>query len=265
MKLPVLLLAIFILRVHAAAQPGSDSHVTFRFCYEEKSLPPFFLGQGLVIPDKRPGVMIEMLRQLDRTLSGLTVHYSRAPWSRCMEKLKLGHFDGVIANFSPKRLLYGIYPMKNNGPDRQRAMSLASYCLYYTDSSVRWNGKAFSGNYRLPIAVPRGYSITDFLSQHQQAYLEVNSTQQAFKVLNHHRVSAAVTLCEVGDSLLNSHMNQYQTIQRNPDTLVEQSGYLLVSKQFYQQYPDTVQTILVHLAKLKEQELRKLLHYDAAK
>lgn len=257
-----LLFTVLILIQVQANAAGTDTR--FRFCYEDKPLPPFFMGSGYQVPDRRPGIIIELMRLLQQQMPNLKIQFARAPWSRCIQRLKHGDYDGVISNFSAARMTLGVFPMKDKQPDLSRAISQTSYCLYYDQhKKLNWDGQQFISTSNLPLAVPKGYSITALLEQRKQSYQEVQSSQQAFKLLLHGRVSAVSTLCEVGDTLLNQQQGKFQDIQRNHPVLESKYAYLLVSKSFFANYPQLVQQMWEILPRIQQEQRHKLLHHYA--
>ena len=75
------------------------------FCYEDKELPPSYMGNGLVVPKERPGAAIEILRRADKLLESISIKYVRKPWQRCLYELKKNKIDAVIASYTS--IIYG--------------------------------------------------------------------------------------------------------------------------------------------------------------
>lgn len=257
MKILAVFLVLFCTQLHAQLSQTKPM-TTFRFCYQDQPLPPFFTGSGYQVSEQQPGIIVEQLKMLDKQTPTLAVHFARAPWKRCIQGLKRGDYDGVISGFSSQRTTYGIYPMRNGNVDKTLAMSRASYCLYHgKEQRLKWNGNEFVGKSELPVAVPQSYSIIQMLKRHQLSYLEVQSSQQGFKLLQHNRASSVATLCETGDVLLQQQDNQ--TILRNHPVLERHSGYLLVSHSFHLQHPELTAHMWQTLSQLQHQVTTGLL------
>ncbi|OMH39104.1 hypothetical protein [Motiliproteus sp. MSK22-1] len=243
-------ISLFVLLLGSSWALAAES-IRFDFCYEDRELLPYYRGNGSEIPEENPGKTIEAVRKLDERVDEVNIHYQRAPWKRCLALLEKGVVSGVIASYKAQREEIGVYPKKNNRDDLKRAFSLTGYCLFVRqDSNLSWNGKAFIGDLRSNLAVPRGYSITSMLTQHKISFDEVDSTDQALFLLHNQRVSGVVTLCDSGQQAL-SNNPQYAEINTIAPPLVVKGGYLLVSKHFYQAHQKIVEKMWLKLVQVR--------------
>jgi polar amino acid transport system substrate-binding protein len=62
----------------------ANTQTNLLFCYEDKSLPPYFLGESADVPKDKPGATIELMRQLDLKFSELNIKYIRKPWKKML-------------------------------------------------------------------------------------------------------------------------------------------------------------------------------------
>lgn len=233
------LLLFFIDAPIAAAQQP----IPFVMCYEDKQLLPYFVGNGKEVPAEHPGVSIEILQILDQERPEITLSFRREPWKRCLAMLADGDISGVIASYKVSRHKIGVYPMKGEEPDYDRAFEITRYCLYTkSDNDFMWNGSSFENIGSLPVAVPLGYSIVDLFQANDIEITDVNSTDRGFFLLKHDRVSGTATLCESGNQIL-AQTKQYSDIMANEPPLRIKGSYLLISHQFYQQHQDIAEQL----------------------
>jgi polar amino acid transport system substrate-binding protein len=102
------LIAIFITVASAYAQPFK-----LTMAYEDTALPPFYLGEGKEVPAK-PGIAIELLKQVDEHIHEITINFRRIPWDRCQKELKEGLVDAIFpGSFNVSRMKIGVYPFNN--------------------------------------------------------------------------------------------------------------------------------------------------------
>ena len=234
----IMLYRLFILCIFCLSSVAlAEGSIPFKFCYEDKPLLPYYAGEGKLIPDEYPGVSIEILRILDSEIPEIALSFRREPWKRCLAMLKSGDISGVIGSYKKSRHEIAVYPMKDGNPDYSRAFETTEYCLYSKkQNSLNWNGSTFNNIQYLPVAVPLGYSILSLFKKHKIDVIEVNSSDQGMLLLNSNRVSGTATLCKPGDKILAKNP-QYREIKRGEIPLKVKGSYLLISHQFYDQYP----------------------------
>lgn len=243
------------LLLHMIIPPAlAQEPVIFDFCYENKALLPYYVGDGDTVPDKNPGLNITTLRALDDNMAQITIRYWRKPWKHCLSSIESGKFSGVIASYYKGREAIGIYPKSEGKLDTQRKFGSANYCLYKSqDSLLDWNGLYFTGTGFSPVAVPRGYSIINKLKFEKLMYFEVKSSEMGFNLLSHNRVAGVVTLCEVGKRLILNQPDVYGHFIEDQPVLVKKSAYLMISKPFYRKNPQLTEQIWNTMAALNKQ------------
>lgn len=210
-------------------------HTLLRFCYEDKSLEPYYRGQGTLVPKDNPGATIEHLQLLVSKIPGLQLQLERRPWKRCLAKLQSGETDAVVASYRPEREDIGVYPMLNNQPDPQRAFSEHQTCLVQrAGSSWRWNGQQVSGIDSLVVARPLGYAPLLVPGPKQVLMHYTLSGTMDLELLQAGRVHAVTTLCKIaGQSVVSPNILERGLKVLTP-ALHSNVGYLLFSRQFYQ-------------------------------
>ena len=115
---------------------------TLKFCYESKELLPHYRGEGILTPSEKPGAAIEIMQKLDEMLSNVHIEFVREPWKRCLNDLKLGKVDALIARHSVSREVFAKYPKTSkNELDNERAISSTATCFIHKKNvPLKWNG-----------------------------------------------------------------------------------------------------------------------------
>ena len=204
---------------------------TLNFCYESKELFPHYIGEGVHVPDKKPGAAIEMLQHLDSNFHNVQIRFVREPWNRCLNDLKLGKVDALIARYSEGRVKFAKYPKQNNGAiDTSRSFSNTSTCFIHSNNVLlEWDGQELKTKQRQGIAVPRGYSLVEDLKSKGFQIYETTSVKKAHELLFNGRVGVSLSDC--------NHKKLPVGFVENKTPIVENYGYLVFSHQFYDFYP----------------------------
>lgn len=213
-----------------------QSNTALRFCYEDKPLEPYYRGQGAIVPKDNPGATIEHLQLLVSKVPGIRLQLERRPWKRCLAKLQQGETDAVVASYRPEREDIGVYPMLNQQPDPKRAFSQHQTCLVQkAGSNWHWNGHEVSGIESLVVARPLGYAPLLVPGPKQVLMHYTLSGTMDLELLQAGRVHAVTTLCNIaGQSVVSPNILQRGLKVLTPP-LHSNVGYLLFSRQFYQQ------------------------------
>jgi polar amino acid transport system substrate-binding protein len=224
---------------------------TLRFCYEDKQLLPFFVGNGSDIP-RRPGATIEHMRKVAQ-LNSITIEFIRLPWLRCLQKLQANNIDAVVADFVPERSHYTVFPTLPSGkPDPDRALNHQSLCLAYRRDNPLQQ-KIHNVDHTLTIARPLGYRAITFPAN--AVLVEAHSTQQTLDLVISGRVDATTILCQINGIDAKERYLNLQSIQLMYPPLHQSYGYLMFSKQFYQRYPELSQQLWSSLPKTMDKAL----------
>lgn len=221
------------------AESTAAPPVQLTFCYEDKQLLPYYVGNNGDIP-KRPGATIEHL-QLASQLAGVQLNLVRYPWLRCLQKLEDNSVDAIVAAVEPERLHYTHYPKTAAGePDRQRAINQLGLCLAHRfDNPIK--EKINSDSQPLTVSRPLGYRPIPF--PHNTVLVGVQSPQNALDLVVNNRVDATTVLCQLnGVNAQEQHLNLLP-IQLLYPPLSQSDGYLMLSNEFVRQYPELAEQL----------------------
>ena len=219
---------------------------TLKFCYESKELLPHYRGEGVLTPTEKPGAAIEIMQKLDDMLTNVQIQFVREPWKRCLNDLKQGKVDALIARYSSKRELFAKYPKNSsNKLDNSRAISSTATCFIHKKNvPIKWDGKNLLVDLPQGISVPRGYSLVDDLKMKGFQIYETTSVKQAHELLFKGRVGISLSDCK--------HKELPADYVENKKPLVENYGYLVFSQQFYSLYPNLAEDLWNQLMKIDD-------------
>lgn len=236
-----------------SAKPSSE----LTFCYEDKSLPPYYLGNDQQIPKDKPGASIEHLHRLAATIPNLKLRLTRLPWKRCLAALKTGQIDAIIASYQPEREAIGQYPMQGKMPDPQRGFGEHQTCLVSRkDAHWQWDGERFSGVDELIIARPLGYAPLKSKVQQKMTMHYTLSGTMDLDLLEKGRIHAVTTLCQIaGHSTAAATEMTARGLKVLQPPLYRSTGYLVFSHPFYQQHPELATALWQQLGKDKAADI----------
>ncbi len=233
----------------AASDIAGNPITPLQFCYEDKALPPYYLGNNASIPKSRPGASIEHLRRLSAAIPNLQLQLTRLPWKRCLAALEAGQVDAVIASFHPERLALGQYPMQDQQPDPERGFGAHQTCLVSRkDARWHWDGMRFYGVDELIVARPLGYAPLKSPGQQKMTMHYTLSGTMDLALLAKGRIHAVTTLCQIAGQTTNSAAIEAQGLKVLRPPLYSNTGYLVFSKQFYQRQPQVAAALWQQLA-----------------
>ncbi len=249
--------AIFLFVLLLLSSPlNAGQKVTFAF--EDKNNFPYYIGNGLQVHWKKPGVSVELLKMLESKLD-VKVVMKRMPWNRCKHDLKNGKVDGIFnASFKAKRMKLGVYPTKNGITDPEKRITTIAYALYkIKGSSLTWDfeKKKFTG-LRLGIAAPLGYSIVSDLTKWGAKVSEAATTHENFMMLTYGRVEGAAALQLAGDYYL--MQKEFTDIVKVKDPLVSKAYYLMLSHQFVEKDPHLAKLVWNAVEEIRKESLDKI-------
>lgn len=190
------LVIMFVLSMPSyAAKP-----VVLKFCYENKAIPPYFMGAGEVVPKDQPGAIIDILQHLSNTLPVLELRLVRYPWKRCLQSLQSGEVDAVVMSYSDSRAVYAQFPMRGPKPDRKRAISVNDSCLVHQKHlDIRWDGNQLQLPQPVTVAIPAGYKSAKALEDFGLTPFETSSVEVAKQLVSAGRIDSTITDC--GDTV----------------------------------------------------------------
>ncbi len=143
--------------VQAMAWAGPQQTLTL--CFEDVAQVPWTAPDGT-------GLNIELLRRVERQL-GEHFSFEAKPWKRCLEEVRAGRMDAVIAAAdSSERRVFGALPLLPDGQgDARCALYEEGYRIFTRPGSAAgWDGKVL----RSPdgtVVVQSGYIIAQLLRE----------------------------------------------------------------------------------------------------
>lgn len=240
---------LLICVISFAVQSAGFDNKTLRFCYENKEVPPHYMGEGLSVPESRPGAAIEIMQRLGKPIHNLDIDFVRKPWKRCLDELKKGKVDALIGRYSPQRGTFGVFPKSKNGTlNQDLAFSQTMSCFIYDQSiSLQWDGKELSVPKPLGAAAPRGYSLVKDLRNLDIDIYETSTIEQAHELLFAGKVKLSVSNCAL------EHKPEH--IKQHPIPVSTSSGYLIFSKAFFAENPKLAQYLWRQLSLINKKEI----------
>jgi hypothetical protein len=219
-KLLPLLLAFPLL---AQAAP-----LVLKMCVFDHPFPPMTLPDG-------SGQAQELLRRASK-LQPVTIQNVVKPRFQCMEQLRTGEVDAMLAAFIEDRTSYSAYPMKESQPDTSRAVGDVNFTVSRRHGGkVDWDGRQFIDLGRQPVGTQPGLLHVSRLRQLNVVIDDsAASPEQVFAMLAQNRVAAVVTQQGEGEQLI---ARKYRgQIEMLPTPFHVTPMYLIVNKVFYQQH-----------------------------
>jgi len=214
----------------------------------------YLLGNGSEIESVKPGLAIEALWLLEKTLD-VKFKLIREPWKRCHLSLGSGKVDGLFyASFKPERMKLGVYPMKDGELNTRKRFMSISYVLYtLRDSAIQWDGKNLKNvNGRVGAAI--GYSIVDDLRKRGIQVDESRGTLNDFRKLALKRLAAVAALEMNGDFYLRKNPDLAKKIVKISPALATKDYYLVFSHPFFEKHSEVAEEIWNLLAEIRESE-----------
>lgn len=207
---------------------AAPPELKLKMCIFDQPFPP------LTYPDGS-GQGQEVLRRASR-LQPVAIQTIVAPRFACMEQLRTGQVDAMLAAFIEERAAYAAFPMKDSQPDVSRAVGEVAFAVSRRrGGTVEWDGRQFLNLGQQPVGTQAGMLHVALLRQLNVVIDDsAASTEQAFAMLAQNRVAAVVTHQGEGELIIN---RKYRgQIEMLPAPLQVTPLYLIVNKAFYQQH-----------------------------
>lgn len=235
----------------ASVMSNSLSANKLKFCYENKDVPPHYLGDGLGVPEEKPGAAIEVMQQLDKEVLGFEIGFVRKPWKRCLSELQQGKVDSVIGRHSNERATFGVYPKNDQGKLLvDLAFSRTMSCFIYDESlPLKWDGQTLHSPKPLGAAVPRGYSLVKDLRKLGIDIYETTTIESAHELLFARKVKLSLSNCKLE--------NRPSYILQHPIPVSDTAGYLIFSKRFYAEDPKRANYLWQKLRSIDKEAIYK--------
>jgi ABC-type amino acid transport substrate-binding protein len=199
-----------------------------KLCVFDHPFPPMTYPDG-------SGQAQDVLRRAAR-LQPVQIQTVVAPRFQCMEQLRTGQVDAMLAAFIEERTAYSAFPMKDSQPDASRAVGEVNFSVSRRrGGTVNWDGKQFVNLGRQPVGTQPGLLHVSLLRQLNVVIDDsAGSPEQAFAMLAQNRVAAVVTQQGEGEAII---ARKYKgEIDMLPTPLITTPLYLSINRQFYQRH-----------------------------
>ena len=199
-----------------------------KLCVFDHPFPPMTYPDG-------SGQAQDVLRRASR-LQPVQIQTVVAPRFQCMEQLRTGQVDAMLAAFIEERTAYSAFPMKDSQPDASRAVGGVNFSVSRRrGGTVNWDGKQFVNLGRQPVGTQPGLLHVALLRQLNVVIDDsAGSPEQAFAMLAQNRVAAVVTQQGEGEAII---ARKYKgEIDMLPTPLITTPLYLSINRNFYQRH-----------------------------
>ncbi len=214
-------------------KPSAGSNPVLRFCYEDKQLLPYYAGNSSSVP-MHPGATIEHLQQAT-ALADVELQLIRMPWLRCLQQLADNNVDALIASYSEQRADYTLFPTDKQGnPDPARAINTNSLCLAHRYDN---NLATKLADPEMPLSISRPFGYRPIPLPEHALLIGAHSPEQALELVVSGRVDTTTVTCEINGVAGNKQEIDRLPLQILRPPIYYSVGYLMLSKQFYQQHP----------------------------
>ena len=204
---------------------------------------PYVIGEGEELLPENPGVTIEILRLIEKSLD-IRFVITREPWARVLFNLENNHIDGIFhASFTADREKIGVYPRRDGRIDTARSLFERAYVLYVKKGSpLIWDGSSLQ-NLTGSVGVIRGYAIIDDLKRMNVPMEELSTPLQGMNLLLLNRIAAFAELQNSGDHILSLEREAMSDIVKLSPALQTKPYYLIFSREFYAKHTGLAERI----------------------
>jgi ABC-type amino acid transport substrate-binding protein len=206
---------------------ASAAPLELKMCVFDHPFPP------LTYPDGS-GQAQDVLRRASR-LQPVQIQTVVAPRFQCMEQLRTGQVDAMLAAFIEAHVLQRV-PDERFAARRQPRGGRGELSVSRRHGgTVDWDGKQFVNLGRQPVGTQPGLLHVSLLRQLNVVIDDsAGSPEQAFAMLAQNRVAAVVTQQGEGEAII---ARKYKgEIDMLPTPLITTPMYLSVNRQFYQRH-----------------------------
>ncbi|WP_120497252.1 ABC transporter substrate-binding protein [Kiloniella sp. EL199] len=242
---------------------------SFVLCTENQSYPPYFIGEQDTFPEKKPGILVEII---DASLkkAGFSAEFIRRPWKRCLKLLEQNKIDGIFASIHLKeREFIGRYPYLpvrvsiSNKPDPDRRLRRVTYSLFKKKGSdFDWDGENFS-NMRHSIGASTDYVIVKKLKEEHS--IMANTRHLPTKGLQHvaaGRLDAYIVESTIGNNLIKK-LGLEGKLAEVKHPFARYDWYMMISHKFYNTDPHLADEIWNNVGQYRQQNIQRLIqHYS---
>ena len=229
-----LLLALILL----CLAPPTRAAPSLTICFEDVVLHPWSTPDG-------GGLVFALMRRVETEL-GEHFTFTAMPWKRCLQEVKAGHVDAVLAAAtSDERRSYAAFPTQADGKD-DAAQSLYEdrvQVFLRVGSGASWDGKKLI----VPdhtVGAPPGYLITALLRARGFQVRELaRSPADSLRMVADGMVDAAVLSITDGAHIIDADVRLRGRVQIAPTPYFAVPVYLMVGKTTRAREPQRIDAI----------------------
>ena len=252
------------LQLPLAAQPDLDGGrrgFYLRLCVDEAPSAPWRMtdADGRV---RTQGLEFDFLRLLAEQ-SGLEFRVLLRPWRRCLQDVRTGQVDAVLAiSHTPERAEFVRFPLQNGQPDPQFAMRLDQYAFVAPQGArLRWDGVKLELPPGAKVGVQSGYSGV-LLAQRLGAAVDegARTAEGTLERLLQGQIQAALLPRAEVLRLLAQRPPWAQRLSLLEPPLPNRAYYLGASLAFSRRHPERLLALWRDVAQVRDSaEFRRLL------
>lgn len=222
----------------ALAPPVRAAPAPLILCFEDVAQRPWSMPAAT-------GLNFDLLNRVQHEL-GERFSYAAKPWRRCMEELRVGTVDGVIAAADGgSRRSFAIVPTLPDGSaDASRALYVDDVNVFLrVGGQARWNGQQLSAP-RGEVAVQSGYLIgTNLRAQGLQPRELVKSADDGLRLLVSGLFDVAVLQGAEASHLAQSDPRFRDRVRQAAPPYAALAFHLMFSRRAYSRDPQRIEAI----------------------
>ncbi|MEO4047200.1 transporter substrate-binding domain-containing protein [Pseudomonas sp. CAU 1711] len=236
----------------------STPGAAFTLCVESADYPPFIHARGEI---EQAGLLPQMVQQA-ALANGTRVELLRQPWKRCIDNVRTGKVDALLALiWSPERDEWVAFPKRperpRDAPDSELRVWREEYRIFVPlQGTLRYDGKRFEG-LRTGIGAPTGYVVWQRLKDAGVLSESVLKPQIGLRLVAMGRLDGYVSERSIGLHLLRS-MGLRDQVALLPQVYHQDDSYLVFSHAFRRSQPQLTQAIWQSLRGIRERHAAQL-------
>ena len=217
--------------------------------FNSEPIPPY-IERG--VPSAGPQGTAVALVDLAAHQTNCRLVWQHLPTLRVLHATELGDVDAALFySWTAERASKLSYPMRHGQLDPSRRLATLNYVLYRRlDNDVRWDGAQLQPK-GCAVGYNEGWSIVDYLKQHQISAHPGKGAEQLLKLLAKGRLCAYATLEEAGDAAIAAQPGRFEKLS---PPLARKDYYLLFNPAYYQAHQSQVEALWRRIGELREQQ-----------
>lgn len=240
----------------ATAQAEESERPTLRICMDDSAHAPWRVAEadGRV---RNQGLEFGFLRLLGER--GWHLQPRTLPWKRCLADARAGDVEGVMGvSYTPERVMYLRYPMRNGEPDPERAVRRIRYVLVVArGTEASWDGLQLAIPAPRRVGVQAGYSTAALV---RELGLEVDEGARSVSGLLERLLANQVQAVVLSQTELTQQLGLRERVRVLEPALPPRVHYLALSAVFERRRPALAEALWRDVAKVRESaEFQRLL------